>query len=221
MRFGRVTNEQIYFGRAEILRVYIYHFGVIGNTFAYSTEVLFAYFFAENRSVYCSDIAFFVYAFAFKFDSETYFSGSHCDKIANGGSDTCSNYIITRGRLLQDEVHRLDIVFGVPPVALRAEVTHIELILHTQRYPAESTGYLAGYKSFTAYRRFVVEEDTIRGVHIIGFAVIYSNPIGIQFSDCIRRTRIERSALTLRYFLYQTVKFRSRSLIDTRFFGKP
>ena len=87
---------------------------------------------------------------------------------------------------MQDEVHRLDIVFGVPPVALRAEVTHIKLILHTQYYPAESAGYLAGYESFTAYRRFVVEEDAVGSMHIIGFAVIHSNPIGIQFSYCIR-----------------------------------
>jgi hypothetical protein len=60
----------------------------------------------------------------------------------------------------------------------------------------------------------MIEQDTVRSVHIIGFAIIDGDPIGVELCRSIRRTRIKRRGLALRHFLRHVVEFRGRGLVE-------
>jgi hypothetical protein len=76
-------------------------------------------------------------------------------------------------------------------------------------------GNFTCYESFSTTFRFMVEQDTRATIHIISLAVFLHNPETIQFGHCIRAVRMERCVFILRHFFHLSVKFRSRSLIDT------
>src|SRR3546814_13144430 len=61
----------------------------------------------------------------------------------------------------------------------------------------------------------MVEQDAVRGMHAIGFAIVDDDPVGIEFRRGIGRARVERRRLALRHFLNQTIEFGSRSLVET------
>ena len=103
------------------------------------------------------------------------------------------------------------------PVALRRQISEEQLIMHAHSDTGSRTGNLAGYKGFAAQGRFVIKQNTIAGMHLIGFAIIYGNPVGIHLGDGIGRTGIKRSRFLLRNFLYQSVQLGRRSLIDSCF----
>ena len=65
-------------------------------------------------------------------------------------------------------------------------------------------------------RTFVVEQDAIRGMQAVGFAVVHDNQIGTKLGSGVRRARIEGRRLALRNFLNQSVKLGSRRLIEAR-----
>jgi hypothetical protein len=60
----------------------------------------------------------------------------------------------------------------------------------------------------------MIEQNAVRSVHIIGFAIIDGDPIGVELSRRIGRTGIKWRGLALRYFLRHTVKFRRRGLVE-------
>ncbi len=76
-------------------------------------------------------------------------------------------------------------------------------------------GDLAGHKDFAASRAFVIEQDAVRGMETIGFAIIHGNPIGIELRGGIGTARIERRRFALWSFLHLAVELGRRSLIKT------
>src|SRR5271169_2760856 len=79
------------------------------------------------------------------------------DEIAHavrlpGGDDVVVGLL-----LLQHQPHGLDIVAGEAPIALRFEVSQIELVLKTLSNSAHRPGHLARNKSLAATRAFMVE----------------------------------------------------------------
>ena len=64
----------------------------------------------------------------------------------------------------------------------------------------------------------MIEKDTVYGKHSITFAVVFGNPETILFGYSVRATGIERRCFRLRNFLYFSVEFRSRCLINLCFF---
>ena len=106
------------------------------------------------------------------------------------------------------------------PVALGVEIAQKQLVLETQMDRSDGAGDLAGDEGFRPGRPFMVEKDAVRRVHPIGFAVIDRNPIGVELGGGVGRARIEWRGLALRDGLHFAVKFRRRSLIETRFRGK-
>src|SRR3546814_19208686 len=74
---------------------------------------------------------------------------------------------------------------------------------------------MSGHNRLAADRRFMVEQDAVRGMHAIGFAIVDDDPVGIEFRRGIGRARVERRRLALRHFLNQTIEFGSRSLVET------
>ena len=102
------------------------------------------------------------------------------------------------------------------PVALGVEIAEIELVLEAEMDRRDGARDLAGDEGLGPRRAFVVEEDAVRGMHAIGFAVIDRDPIGIELGRGIGRARIERRLLVLRHRLDLAVKLRGRGLIETR-----
>src|SRR5262249_35823118 len=53
-------------------------------------------------------------------------------------------------------------------------------------------------------------------MHPVGFAIVRCDPEPIEFCHTIRRPRIERGGLALRYLLDRTIKLGGRGLIEPR-----
>lgn len=114
--------------------------------------------------------------------------------------------------LLKHTPHTLDVVTGVSPITLGVQVTEVEALLLTERDFGDGTRDLSGDESSSTSRRFVVEEDTVRGVHSVGFTVVLDDPESVEFRYTVRGTRVEGSSLRLRSFNDLSVEFRSRGL---------
>jgi hypothetical protein len=65
----------------------------------------------------------------------------------------------------------------------------------------DRTRDLAGHERFTADRTLVIEQNAVRRVHAIGFAVIDRDPIGIELCRRVRRAGIEWRRFLLRDLL--------------------
>jgi hypothetical protein len=62
----------------------------------------------------------------------------------------------------------------------------------------------------------MVEQDAVRRMDAIGFAIVHRDPIGIELGGSIGRARIKGRRLALRHFLHQPVKLRRGSLVKAR-----
>src|SRR3546814_10102668 len=78
------------------------------------------------------------------------------------------------------------------PVALGVEISEIELVLQPLSDRGRGACDLAGHERLAADRRFMVEQDAVRGMHAIGFAIVDDDPVGIEFRRGIGRARVER-----------------------------
>ena len=63
----------------------------------------------------------------------------------------------------------------------------------------------------------MVEQDTVRSVQSIGFAVIDRDPVAVELCCRIGTAWVERRRLALRHFLHQPVKLAGRCLVKARF----
>ena len=63
----------------------------------------------------------------------------------------------------------------------------------------------------------MIEQNAVRGMHLVGFAVVHRDPIGVELRRRVRRARIERRGFALRHFRRQAVKLRGRGLIKSHF----
>lgn len=77
----------------------------------------------------------------------------------------------------------------------------------------EAAGDFAGDESLSSAGRLVIEQDTVAGVHAVGFAVVHRNPVGVELGDGIGGPRIEGGGLALGGFLHQAVKLGRGRLI--------
>src|ERR1700730_2589248 len=118
---------------------------------------------------------------------------------------TRREHIIIRLSLLQNLPHPLNIVPRMAPIALGIQIAKKECLLSTELNSGHRTADFSSDKSFAADRAFVIEQDTIRSMKAVGLAVIYRDPIGIQFCRCIRRARVKRCGLPLGSFLHVAV----------------
>jgi len=101
-------------------------------------------------------------------------------------------HIIVRLRLLNDQPHALDIVPRVTPVAPGGKIAEVELALMPQLDRRDGAADLPRHEGFAPRRSFVIEQDAVRCVHSIGFAIIDRDPIGVELCRGIGRARIKR-----------------------------
>src|SRR5262245_1039459 len=100
----------------------------------------------------------------------------------------CRQNIVIRLGLLKDKPHTFNIIACVTPVAPGIEISKIKLFLMTVFDRGDCASDLARHKGFAAGWSFMVEEDAVRGVHPVGFPIIYSDPIGVKLCGCVWRT---------------------------------
>ena len=62
----------------------------------------------------------------------------------------------------------------------------------------------------------MIKENAVAGENIVGLAVIYRNPVGVEFRHRVGASRIKRGGLRLRRLLDQTIEFGSACLIEFR-----
>ena len=67
----------------------------------------------------------------------------------------------------------------------------------------------------------MIEQNAVRGVDAVGFAVVHQDPVGVELGGCIGAARIEWRCLRLRHLLYEAVEFRGRGLIEAGLAGRP
>ena len=103
------------------------------------------------------------------------------------------------------------------PIAPGGQIAEKQFVLQAKLDGRDSPGDLSGHEGFAARRTFVIEQNAVRRVHAIGFAVIDGDPIGIKLRRGVRRERIKRRRLPLRHFLDKAVKLRRRGLIKPHF----
>ena len=85
---------------------------------------------------------------------------------------TSSENEIVRLVLLADQPHALNIITSMSPITLCVQVTEVEAVLFAETDFGYSSRNLSGNKGSSTSRRFVIEEDTIAGMHAIGFACV-------------------------------------------------
>src|SRR5262245_41512573 len=119
-----------------------------------------------------------------------------------------SQNIIVRLWLLHYPPHTFDEIARVSPIAACIQISQKELFLQTQMDRSNGAGDFSCYKCLCPARTFVIEQDSIRGVYPVGFAIIYGNPVGVELCGCIGRTGIKWRCLVLRHGLRLAVKLR-------------
>ena len=63
----------------------------------------------------------------------------------------------------------------------------------------------------------VVEEDAVGGVHVVGFAVVHHDPVGVLLGHPVRRARIEGRLLRLRNLSHLAIQLlRGERLVEAR-----
>src|SRR5690606_34639434 len=100
------------------------------------------------------------------------------------------------------------------PVAARGEIAEPEFVLQSQHNLRHPTCDLSGDECFTPQRTLMIEENSVAGKHSISLAIVYSDPVCVEFSHAIGRSRIERCRFRLWYRLHLTIEFRRRCLVN-------
>ena len=115
--------------------------------------------------------------------------------------------------VLEHHPHRFDIIASEAPIALGFEVAQAQFFGLTQLDPGRHVRNLARHKFKAAARAFVVEQDARGGKHIERFAVVYGDPMAVDFGHAIGRARVKWSAFFLRHFYNFSKHFARGSLV--------
>ena len=122
-------------------------------------------------------------------------------EVADAGGDAGCDHVVVGVLLLQHEVHGLDVVAGVAPVAGAVEVAEREVVGQAQLDAGGAVGDLAGDELDAAEGTFVVEQDAAACVEAEALAVIDRHPVGIELGDAVGAAWVEGGALVLAGFL--------------------
>src|SRR5262249_53506039 len=163
------TNESINFGRAEVAWI-------------------------DQHQRFSSGLvdALFLDTFSLPDDFAADFGKSSFDELAHRMCFPRRQHIIVWIILLHHEPHAFDVVARVTPVPFGVEIAEIKLILHLMMDCRYRAGDFARDESFATDWALMVKEDAVRGMHAVGLAVIYGDPIGVELGDPVRAARVKR-----------------------------
>src|SRR5581483_161291 len=136
------------------------------------------------------------------------------DKLAHRMGFASGEHVVVGLGLLHDHPHALGVIAGMAPVAPGVEVADIEGLLLPGADRGHGAGYLARNERFAADRALVVEQDAVRGMYAVSFAVIHRNPISIELRGAVWAARRKGRRFPLRNLRGVAVKLRGRRLIE-------
>ena len=102
--------------------------------------------------------------------------------------------------LLQHSPHRVDIITGKAPVALRVEIAKTDFSIEAELDPGDAVGDLASDEFEASSWAFMIEEDSGTRVHVVALAIIHGDPMPVELGDAVRTAWVERRGLVLRNF---------------------
>ena len=106
-------------------------------------------------------------------------------------------HIISRFLLLQHQPHAFHIISRKAPVPLGIHISQGKLFLLSCQNGGNGKRDLPGNEIFAPSGRLMVKKDTVAGEHVIGFPVIYRNPIGIQLRHAVGALGVKRRFFAL------------------------
>jgi hypothetical protein len=98
-----------------------------------------------------------------------------------GGDD-----VVGRFRLLEHPPHRLHVVAGEAPVALRVDVAEVQLGGRAAGDAGDAVADLARDELAAAARRLVIEEDARAGEEPVALAVVDGDEVPVDLGDAVR-----------------------------------
>ena len=72
------------------------------------------------------------------------------------------------------------------PVTLGFKVAKIEHLLQAGLDAGDATRDLAGHISLAPDRALMIEQDAIRCIHAVRFAVVHRDPVAVKLRDSVR-----------------------------------
>src|SRR5215212_793034 len=120
------------------------------------------------------------------------------DELTDTVSLASREDVIAGLRLLHHTPHAFHILPGMSPVALGIEISDEELVLQAKCNRGDCACNLARYEGLAADWAFMIEQDPIRSMNAIGFAVVHYGPIGKELRGRVWAAGVERCRLALR-----------------------
>lgn len=119
--------------------------------------------------------------------------------VASDGPQSCKEYSLPydaikygNGDLMQEERSPCALINGmvldssinslcVTPVSLGVQIAELKKLLLTEMDLRNGPTDLSRHECFAASRALVVEKNAVHGEHSVRFAIVHSDPIGVQF----------------------------------------
>ena len=127
------------------------------------------------------------------------FSEGQFNKFAHRMAFASCKNIITGFGLLQNEPHSLGIIARMPPITLRIQITNIETILFPQMDGGDRLRDFTRYESLATPWSLMVEQDTVRRMKTVSFAIIDGDPIGIELGRGLTDFLYQRDGETIAF----------------------
>src|SRR5690606_9532635 len=95
------------------------------------------------------------------------------------------NYVIIRLRLLQHEPHSLYVVSSKSPIALRIQISEIQLLLEPVFDAPHRARHFACDEGFAALWRLVIEQYPVADEHSVRLPVVDGVPVCCNLACCV------------------------------------
>src|SRR5882757_4439680 len=190
-RLAGIADQQIDFGRPEVDRIDANH-GVAG--LAVDPGLL------DARAA--------------PLDSAADFGKGQLDEFTHRTRLAGRQHEIAGSVRLQDQMHALDIVARMAPVALRLEIAEVKRLFETDLDAGDAAGDLARHEGLAADRALMIEQDAVGSVDTVGLAVVHRDPVAVELGDAIGRARIERRRFLLRNLLDEAIELGGGGLVE-------
>ena len=116
---------------------------------------------------------------------------------------------------MEHQPHQADIVLCIAPVAFRVQISHEEAVLQALCDAHRRHCDFPRDEGFAAPRGFVVEEDSVGCMEMVGLTVVSGNPIAVELRNGVGAARVERRGLRLGGFFCVSEKLRGGGLVET------
>src|SRR6185369_11782867 len=98
-------------------------------------------------------------------------------------------------------MHCSHVVFRMPPVAFRIEITDPQFVRQPELDPRDRARRLARHKLKSTPRALMIKKNPTDAKEPVGLAIISGQVMTRDFADPVRTARLKRGRLLLRHFV--------------------